>query len=127
MHKLYDAGIVVIAGFIVGFDSEQASVAPQMIGCIEAMSVPVCMVGLLTALPNTQLTRRLEGEKRLLPLAFDHGDHCTTGLNFVTSRPRCDILNDYRAIPPSPSLPSPAISGGRSPPSRGPTRRHSST
>ena len=98
VHKLYDAGIVVLAGFIVGFDSEQDSVAPQMIECIEAMSVPVCMVGLLTALPNTQLTRRLEGEKRLLRLAFDHGDHCTTGLNFVTRRPRRDILNDYRAI-----------------------------
>ena len=98
VHKLYDAGIVVLAGFIVGFDSEQDSVAPQMIECIEAMSVPVCMVGLLTALPNTQLTRRLEGEKRLLPLAFDHGDQCTTGLNFVTRRPRRDILNDYRAI-----------------------------
>ena len=98
VHKLYDAGIVVIAGFIVGFDSERDSVASQMIQCIEAMSVPVCMVGLLTLLPNTQLTRRLEGEKRLLPLAFDHGDQCTTGLNFVTRRPRRDILNDYRAI-----------------------------
>ena len=69
-----------------------------MIDCIEATSIPVSMVGLLTALPNTQLTRRLEGEKRLLPLAFDHGDQCTAGLNFVTLRPRRDILNDYRAI-----------------------------
>jgi radical SAM superfamily enzyme YgiQ (UPF0313 family) len=98
VHKLYDAGIIVIAGFIVGFDSERDKVAPQMIECIEAMSIPVCMVGLLTALPTTQLTRRLEAEKRLLPLAFDHGDHCTTGLNFVTKRPRRDILADYREI-----------------------------
>jgi hypothetical protein len=98
VHKLYDAGIVVIAGFIVGFDNERDSVAAQMIDCIEDMSIPVCMVGLLTALPNTQLTRRLEAEQRMLPLAYDHGDHCTTGLNFVTKRPRRDILADYRAI-----------------------------
>jgi hypothetical protein len=69
-----------------------------MIDCIEAMSIPVCMVGLLTALPNTQLTRRLEREQRLLPLVVEQGDHCTEGLNFVTARPRRDILADYRDV-----------------------------
>jgi radical SAM superfamily enzyme YgiQ (UPF0313 family) len=98
IHKLYDAGIVVIAGFIVGFDTEKRSVAQDMIDCIEAMSIPVCMVGLLTALPNTQLTRRLEREQRLLPLVVEQGDHCTEGLNFVTARPRRDILADYRDV-----------------------------
>jgi hypothetical protein len=98
VHKLYDAGIVVIAGFIVGFDNERNSVARGMIDCIEAMSIPVCMVGLLTALPNTQLTRRLEREKRLLPLVVEQGDHCTEGLNFATTRPRRDILADYRDV-----------------------------
>ena len=98
IHKLYDAGIIVIAGFIVGFDTEKRSVADDMIDCIEAMSIPVCMVGLLTALPNTQLTRRLEREQRLLPLVVEKGDHCTEGLNFVTARPRRDILEDYRRV-----------------------------
>jgi radical SAM superfamily enzyme YgiQ (UPF0313 family) len=98
IHKLYDAGIVVIAGFIVGFDTEKRSVAQGMIDCIEAMSIPVCMVGLLTALPNTQLTRRLEREQRLLPLVVEQGDHCTEGLNFLTARPRRDILADYRDV-----------------------------
>ena len=98
IHKLYDAGIVVIAGFIVGFDTEDKRVAQGMIDCIEAMSIPVCMVGLLTALPNTQLTRRLEREQRLLPLVVEEGDHCTEGLNFLTLRPRRDILADYRDV-----------------------------
>ena len=98
VHKLYDAGIVVIAGFIVGFDTEENRVAQGMIDCIEAMSIPVCMVGLLTALPNTQLTRRLEREQRLLPLVVEEGDHCTEGLNFLTVRPRRDILADYRDV-----------------------------
>src|SRR5262245_45061992 len=98
IHKIYAAGIVVIGGFIVGFDSEKASVADAMVDCIEATDIPVCMVGLLTALPNTQLTRRLEREGRLLPLADNAGEQCTAGLNFVTLRRRRDVLADYRAV-----------------------------
>jgi hypothetical protein len=56
------------------------------------------MVGLLTALPNTQLTRRLERESRLLPFLAGAGDQCSAGLNFVTLRPRRDVLADFRAV-----------------------------
>jgi hypothetical protein len=60
------------------------------------------MIGLLQALPNTQLSRRLEREGRLsegyeVNLA-EEGDHCTQGLNFVTLRPRRDILADCRDL-----------------------------
>jgi len=106
VHKIYRAGIFVNAGFILGFDSEKGSVADAMIECIEATAIPFCMVGLLYALPTTQLTRRLAREGRLFPT--DHtmrladkdgaGDQCTSGINFETVRPRRDILSDYRAI-----------------------------
>lgn len=98
VHKIYGAGMFVIAGFIVGFDTENGSMSAGMIDCIEATTIPVCMVGLLTALPNTQLTRRLEAEKRLLPLQTDDGDQCLAGLNFVTLRERRDILLDYKTV-----------------------------
>jgi radical SAM superfamily enzyme YgiQ (UPF0313 family) len=99
VHKIYGAGMFVLAGFIIGFDAEKNSVAQGMVDCIEATSIPVCMVGLLTALPNTQLTRRLQKEGRLLPMSADNkGDQCTAGLNFVTLRPRRDVLADYRAV-----------------------------
>ena len=99
VYKIYDAGIFVLAGFIVGFDTEKRSMADAMIDCIEATSIPVAMVGLLTALPTTQLSRRLEKEGRLLPLPLDKGaDQCTAGLNFVTLRPKSDILKDYRKV-----------------------------
>jgi radical SAM superfamily enzyme YgiQ (UPF0313 family) len=98
VHKIYRAGLFVVAGFIVGFDTETASAAGGMIDCIEATGIPVCMVGLLTALPNTQLTRRLEKEGRLLPFNRGMGDQCTAGLNFVTLRPRREILADFRDI-----------------------------
>ena len=98
VHKIYAAGMFVIAGFIVGFDTEKTAVAEAMVDCIEATSIPVAMVGLLTALPNTQLTRRLEREGRLLPFLAGGGDQCSAGLNFVTLRPRRDVLADFRAI-----------------------------
>jgi radical SAM superfamily enzyme YgiQ (UPF0313 family) len=102
IHRIYAAGLFVTAGFIVGFDSEKESMADAMVELIEEAAIPVCMVGLLYALPNTQLTRRLEKEGRLHP---DHerediksADQCTMGLNFETLRPRQEILGDYVSI-----------------------------
>lgn len=103
VHRIYRAGLFVNAGFILGFDSEKGSVARGMIDCIEDTAIPVCMVGLLYALPNTQLTRRLAREGRLgLPdeaaYTAEAGDQCTAGLNFITSRPRRSILTDYEEV-----------------------------
>jgi radical SAM superfamily enzyme YgiQ (UPF0313 family) len=103
VYKIYSAGIVVFAGFIVGFDSERAGTAEGIIECIEDTAIPVCAVGLLYALPATQLGRRLLREGRLfsgydVPSPEDKGDQCTAGLNFETKRPRHEVLADYRAV-----------------------------
>ncbi len=102
IHKIHRAGIFVNAGFIIGFDAERASVAEEMIACIEATSIPVCMVGLLYALPGTQLARRLKAEGRLHTDTYlvqeDDADQCTSGLNFTTARPRAEMLSDHRAV-----------------------------
>ena len=102
VHKIYHAGMFVTAGFIVGFDTERGSVAEPMIELIEESAIPIAMVGLLYALPNTQLTRRLAREGRL---HVDHdsapaskGDQCTAGVNYETKRSRLEILRDYRQI-----------------------------
>jgi hypothetical protein len=70
---------------------------------IEESAIPVCMVGLLYALPNTQLTRRLAAEGRLheghdLMLDGSSGDQCTLGINFDPKRPMRDVLRDYKDI-----------------------------
>jgi hypothetical protein len=102
VEKLYRAGFFVNAGFIIGFDTERGSVAPGIVQCIEDTSIPAAMVGLLYALPNTQLTRRLATEGRLhegsdlQPAGI--GDQCTAGINFDPCRPRADILRDYLKV-----------------------------
>lgn len=102
LRKIYSYGIFVNTGYIVGFDTEKGSVAQGVIDLIEASAVPVNMVGLLFALPNTQLQRRLAKEGRLIDdfeiANVQQGDQCTAGLNFRTLRPRVDILRDYRRI-----------------------------
>src|SRR5271170_6944661 len=102
VHRIYAAGLYVTAGFIVGFDSEKGSVADPIVQLIEEAAIPVCMVGLLYALPNTQLTRRLASEGRLHDdLLWDPAagmDQCTQGLNFDTLRPRSEILSDYKRV-----------------------------
>jgi len=102
VRKIYSYGIFVNTGYIVGFDAERGSVAQGILELIQASATPVNMVGLLFALPNTQLQRRLAGEGRLAAdfeiAPGDAGDQCTGGLNFVTKRPRRDVLLDYRRI-----------------------------
>lgn len=99
IHKIYAAGIFVTAGFIVGFDTEKDSVAKEMIAFIQESAIPISLVSLLTALPNTQLTRRLAAEGRLhaghelMPDGLN--DTCGQGLNFDTIRPQREVLRDY--------------------------------
>ena len=102
VHRINAAGMFVTAGFIVGFDTERTEVSAALLACIAETNIPIAMVGLLTALPNTQLTRRLAREGRLHAgydtLPANVGDQCTAGLNFVTNRPRREVLSDYRRI-----------------------------
>ena len=103
IHKIYGYGMFVTAGFIVGFDTEKVSMGRAMIDFIEETNIPVCMVGLLYALPGTQLTRRLAAEGRLhegydLMKVEQAGDQCTLGCNFDTKRPLRDILVDYKTV-----------------------------
>jgi hypothetical protein len=102
VHKINRHGMIVVAGYIVGFDGEKGSVSQAILDSIEASNIAVSMVGLLYALPNTQLTRRLLKEGRLKPdfeANADHtGDQCLSGLNFHTLRARLDILKDYKRV-----------------------------
>jgi radical SAM superfamily enzyme YgiQ (UPF0313 family) len=103
LHKIYRHGMVVNGGFILGFDGETSDSARKVVEVIERGKIVMSMVGLLFALPNTRLTRRLREEHRLLQ---DTGrlsaaaeatevDQTTSGLNFITRRPRAEVLGSF--------------------------------
>jgi len=100
VRKLLSYGIVSNGGYIIGFDTESKEIADHMIDSIQSSGICMAMIGLLYALPNTQLTRRLESEGRLFPLASQSvGEHdidqSTSGLNFVTRTSRVVILKNF--------------------------------
>jgi radical SAM superfamily enzyme YgiQ (UPF0313 family) len=102
LSRIYRHGMIVNGGFIIGFDGETRAIARSIAELIRHGSVCMAMVGLLHALPNTQLARRLQRERRFLPDSNElvntdelGVDQTTAGLNFMTLRPRRDILNDY--------------------------------
>ena len=65
VNDLTAAGLEVLAGFIVGFDEDGPQAFQVQREFIQASAIPLAMVGILTALPDTQLWRRLEREGRL--------------------------------------------------------------
>ncbi len=99
--KISSYGMVVNAGFIVGFDNENGQTAKRMNAFIQDTGICVAMLGLLYALPNTKLTKRLQIEGRLFEefsIFTDNKtqiDQASSGLNFITLRPRNDILKDF--------------------------------
>ena len=68
VRKVQSYGMEVMAGFIIGFDNDPEDIFERQMNFIRESAIPLAMVGLLTALPQTQLWRRLEREGRL-PLA----------------------------------------------------------
>jgi len=59
-------GMEVMAGFIVGFDNDPEDVFDQQVKFIQESAIPLAMVGLLQAVPGTQLYRRLQKEGRIV-------------------------------------------------------------
>jgi len=98
LHRIYRHGIVVNGGFILGFDGETSNSARKVAEVVERGKMVMSMIGLLFALPNTQLTRRLSQEHRLLEdtgRVSNEVDQTTSGLNFITCRPEAEILGDF--------------------------------
>jgi radical SAM superfamily enzyme YgiQ (UPF0313 family) len=100
--KILSYGMVSNGGFIIGFDSESPKIADNMVNCIQESGICMAMIGLLYALPNTQLTRRLEEEGRLFHMSSKTVedtdiDQSTSGLNFRTKIPRKEIFTNYRS------------------------------
>src|SRR5215216_5040719 len=55
VEKIQSYGMEVMAGFIVGFDNDPDDIFERQIDFIRKSAIPLSMVGLLNALPDTQL------------------------------------------------------------------------
>lgn len=116
IRRMHEHGLLVAAGFVLGFDDEPENSADSILACVKENALPVAMVSLLAAGPLAQLTRRLAAEGRLMDLAgnligadqqFEMRtsqcadsiqDQTSSGLNFTTTRDRKTILKDQIRI-----------------------------
>lgn len=93
---LQRAGLEVMGGFIVGFDNDPPEIFGLQYEFIQRSGVATAMVGLLTALPQTALHRRLAREGRLLGASA--GNNTGAVLNFVPRLDRELLIEGYRAL-----------------------------
>jgi hypothetical protein len=93
--RIQKKGIEVSGGFIVGFDGETEDIFERQKEFIQKAGIPTAMVGLLIALPHTQLYLRLKKEGRLLSETHGNNTH-DFDLNFIPQMPGHKLLQGYK-------------------------------
>ncbi len=99
IEKIQRSGIEVMGGFIVGFDSDSADIFSRQIDFIHRNAIVQSLVGVLSAMPNTDLYKRLEQEGRLIDLGNENsGDNFSAQLNFIPKMDPETLLDGYKHI-----------------------------
>ena len=96
VKKIHQFGMQVQAGFIVGFDSDPATIFERVVRFIQETSIINAMVGLLNAPVGTKLYKRLLKEGRLLSTMS--GDNTDFSMNFIPKMSSETLVKGYRWI-----------------------------
>ena len=93
VRKIMDAGIRVMAGFIIGFDNEAPGAGERIVSFVEEAAIPIAAFSMLQVLPGTALEKRLLAEGRMSDRSGDIS--YTTLTNFTPSRPVDEIAREF--------------------------------
>jgi radical SAM superfamily enzyme YgiQ (UPF0313 family) len=89
-------GMQVMGGFILGFDTDRVDIFDRMVEFIQKSGIPIAMVGLLQAMPGTQLFRRLWQEGRILD--WGNGNNACVHLNILPQMDTTRLIEGYRSV-----------------------------
>ncbi len=89
-------GMEVQGGFILGFDTDTHNTFDNMISFIQKSGIITAMVGLLHAIPETALYKRLQSEKRILKAATANNTDFT--LNFIPEMSLDSLMSGYKRV-----------------------------
>ena len=67
--KLNEYGMEIVAGIIIGLDTDTPSTGERIVEFIESSGIPMLTVNILHALPKTPLWRRLEAADRIVKIS----------------------------------------------------------
>ena len=85
--RIHSYHISVMAGMIVGFDSDDHLIFEEQFQFLKELGIPFTTCGTLMALPNTPLLKRLKAEGRMLDLDWSTMDgHGAADCNFVPKK-----------------------------------------
>ncbi len=89
-------GLQVQAGFIVGFDTDTSKTFDNMVKFIQKSGIVTAMVGILTALPETSLYKRLQEAGRIIKRTT--GDNTDFTMNFIPKMNKEKLIEGYKHI-----------------------------
>ena len=95
--RIQSYGIEVMGGFILGFDTDKEDIFDRMVEFIEKSGIPIAMVGLLQAMPGTQLFRRLRREGRIVDGGGGNNTFCER-LNFLPRMDAAKLVEGYHEV-----------------------------
>ncbi len=96
VSSIQSTGMEVSAGFIVGFDNDTPGIFQRQIDFIQNSGIITAMVGLLNALNNTRLYKRLSEEGRILH--HSSGDNTGYSINFIPKMDKDLLMKGYLSI-----------------------------
>ncbi|MEN8116235.1 MAG: DUF4070 domain-containing protein [Bacteroidota bacterium] len=96
VKRVQRAGMEVLGGFIIGFDSDTPNVFKQQIEFIQQSGIISAMIGLLNAPTKSNLYKRLKSEGRILDKWS--GDNTDIAMNFVPKMDKKDLDAGFHEV-----------------------------
>ena len=96
VKKIHRAGLQVMGGFIVGFNSDLPSIFQRQIDFIQNSGIVIAMVGMLQAPPGTRLFERLRQESRIVQIFS--GDNVDGTTNIIPQMGLENLISGYELI-----------------------------
>jgi radical SAM superfamily enzyme YgiQ (UPF0313 family) len=96
VKKVQRAGMEVMGGFIIGFDSDSPGIFQQQIDFIQKSGIISAMIGLLNAPTKSNLYQRLKAEGRILEKWT--GDNTDAAMNFIPKMNRADLYAGFNEV-----------------------------
>ena len=94
--NIHSAGLQVMGGFIVGFDSDTPSIFQRQVDFIQQSNIVTAMVGMLQAPPGTRLFERLKKEHRVVDAGS--GDNVDGTTNIIPSMGFDKLALGYQSL-----------------------------
>jgi radical SAM superfamily enzyme YgiQ (UPF0313 family) len=97
VRTIQSYGMVVVAGMIIGFDTDDSAIFEDQYAFLQEAGIPIVMLGLLQAIPRTPLYERLERAGRLRSPTQGNNTLSFTNIE-PTCMPYAELVNGYRTL-----------------------------